>query len=197
VTDISAAEEQSADGRADLVLARQGDDDAFARLVAPLQRELHAHCYRMLGSPVDADDALQDAMVRAWRGIGRFEGRSTLRSWLYTVTTRTCLDTGKARSKRALPIDFGPSSEQVVLADTPRNDIAWLAPYPDTNIATDRGQPDEHYERREAIELAFIAALQHLPGNQRAALVMFDVLGFTAAEIASMMNTSSASVNSA
>ena len=157
----------------DLAAARAGDDAAFTRLVQPLHGELHAHCYRMLGSAHDADDALQDALLRAWRGLGGFEGRSSLRSWLYTVATRTCLDLVEGRARRALPMDFG-------------EDTAWLGPY-----------PDARYEQREAVELAFVAALQHLPGNQRAALLLFEVLGFSAAEIADVMATSTASVNSA
>ncbi|GHF08245.1 ECF RNA polymerase sigma factor SigG [Amycolatopsis deserti] len=173
----------------DLERARTGDDAAFTRLVEPLRRELHAHCYRMLGSVHDADDALQEALLRAWRGLPGFEGRASLRSWLYTVTTRTCLDAVERRGRRALPMDLGPSSDHVVTEDAPRTDVAWLGPYPTG--------PDARAEQREAVELAFVAALQHLPGNQRAALVLFEVLGFSAAEIASMMNTSAASVNSA
>ncbi|MET7397273.1 sigma-70 family RNA polymerase sigma factor [Dactylosporangium sp. NPDC005572] len=165
----------------DLDLARQGDDAAFTRLVEPLRRELHAHCYRMLGSVHDADDALQDALLRAWQGLGGFTGRGSLRSWLYTVATRTCLDLVAARGRRALPMDLGPSSDHAVVGAAPRTDVAWLEPY----------------EQREAVELAFVAALQHLPGNQRAALLLFEVLGFSAAEIAGMMDTSTASVNSA
>ena len=170
----------------DLDLARDGDDAAFNRLVEPLRRELHAHCYRMLGSTHDAEDALQDALFRAWRSLARFEGRSSLRSWLYTVATRTCLDSVEHRRKRALPIDLGPSSDSAVIGDVPLADVAWLGPY-----------PDARYEQREGVELAFVAALQHLPGNQRAALLLFEVLGFSAAEIATIMDTSTASVNSA
>ncbi|QXV62180.1 sigma-70 family RNA polymerase sigma factor [Amycolatopsis sp. TNS106] len=165
------------------------DEAAFDRLVEPLRRELHAHCYRLLGSAHDADDALQDALLRAWRGMDRFEGRGSMRTWLYTIVTRTCLDNATARGRRALPMDLGPSSERIVFEDAPASEVAWLGPYPDA--------PDARYERREAIELAFVAALQHLPGNQRAALVLFDVLGFSAAEIASIMDTSAAAVNSA
>ncbi|WP_240777529.1 sigma-70 family RNA polymerase sigma factor [Nonomuraea basaltis] len=173
----------------DLARARGGDDSAFTRLVAPLRRELHAHCYRMLGSAHDADDALQDALLRAWRRLGGFEGRSSLRSWLYTVATRTCLDLAETRGRRALPVDLGPASDGAVIGDAPRTDVAWLGPYPD--------DPDARAEQREAVELAFVAALQHLPGNQRAALLLFEVLGFSAAEIAAMMRTSATSVNSA
>ncbi len=178
----------------DLVRARAGDDAAFGRLVEPLRRELHAHCYRMLGSTHDAEDALQEALLRAWRGMAAFEGRSSLRSWLYTVATRTCLDGVAARGRRALPMDLGPASPRAVLGDLPRTEISWLGPYPDAGLS---GGPAARYEQREAVELAFVAALQHLPGNQRAALLLFEVLGFSAAEIATMMATSVASVNSA
>jgi RNA polymerase sigma-70 factor (ECF subfamily) len=172
----------------DLAAARAGDDAAFERVVAPLRRELHAHCYRMLGSSHDADDALQDALLRAWRGIARFEGRSSVRSWLYTVATRTCLDLAEARGRRALPMDLGPASSEPVLDAEPPTDVAWLTPYPDAALAV---------EERESVELAFVAALQHLPGNQRAALLLFEVLGYPAAEIAEIMATTTASVNSA
>jgi RNA polymerase sigma-70 factor (ECF subfamily) len=182
---------------ADLAAARGGDDEAFTRLVDPLRRELHAHCYRMLGSTHDADDALQEALLRGWRGLARFEGRSSLRSWLYTVTTHTCLDTVRTRGRRALPVDLGPASDRAVVGDTPLTDIAWLGPYPSAGLASVPAAPEARYEQREAVELAFVAALQHLPGNPRAALVLFEVLGFSAAEIATMMDTSVASVNSA
>jgi RNA polymerase sigma-70 factor (ECF subfamily) len=179
----------------DLVLARAGDDDAFDRLVRPLRRELHAHCYRMLGSTHDADDALQDALLRAWRGLAGFEGRASLRSWLYTVATRTCLDAVGTRGKRAMPVDLGPSSPRAVAEIAPRTDVAWLGPYADGDFGP--AAPGARYEQREAVELAFVAALQHLPGNQRAALLLFEVLGFSVAEIAATMNTSTTSVNSA
>lgn len=180
-----------------LASARGGDGAAFGRLVEPLRRELHAHCYRMLGSAHDAEDALQDALLRAWRGLGRFEGRSSLRSWLYTVATRTCLDSIEARGKRAMPVDLGPSSEHAVLESGPALDVAWLGPYPDRELDSGPITPEARYEQHESVELAFVAALQHLPGNQRAALVLFDVLGFSAAEIATVMDTSVTSVNSA
>jgi RNA polymerase sigma-70 factor (ECF subfamily) len=163
----------------------------------PQRRELHAHCYRMLGSVHDADDAVQEALLRAWRGLARFEGRSSLRTWLYTVATRTCLDLIDARGKRALPVDLGPSSERAVIDQLPRTDVAWLGPYPDAGLPDALAGPEARYEQREAVELAFVAACQRLPGNQRAALLLFDVLGFSAAEIAAMMGTSATSVNSA
>ncbi|MFJ6197304.1 sigma-70 family RNA polymerase sigma factor [Micromonospora sp. NPDC092111] len=185
------------DHEAALARARAGDDAAFTTLVAPLRPELHAHCYRMLGSPHDADDALQEALLRAWRGLPRFEGRSSLRSWLYTVATRTCLDLATGRGRRALPVDLGPASEQVVAEVPAAEHVRWLGPYPDAALTAAPAAPDARYEQREAVELAFVAALQHLPGNQRAALLLFDVLGFSAAEIAAMMGTSTTSVNSA
>lgn len=175
----------------DLARARAGDDAAFTRLVAPLRRELHAHCYGMLGSVHDAEDALQDGLVRAWKALAGFEGRSSLRSWLYSVVTHACLDAARRRGRRATPVDLGPASEHAVTGSAPRTDVAWLGPYPDAMLA------DARQEQREAVELAFVAACQHLPGNQRAALLLFDVLGFSAAEIAEMMRTSRASVNSA
>ncbi|WP_425501202.1 sigma-70 family RNA polymerase sigma factor [Phytoactinopolyspora alkaliphila] len=185
------------DARDDLDRARSGDDDAFRRLVEPLRGQLHAHCYRMLGSTHDADDALQDALVRAWRGLARFEGRSSFRSWLYTVATRTCLDSVERRGKRALPVDLGPSTDHAVVGDAPLSEVAWLGPYRDSGLSDGLLGPGARYEQREAVELAFVAALQHLPGNQRAALLLFDVLGFSAAEIAAIMDTTTTSVNSA
>jgi RNA polymerase sigma-70 factor (ECF subfamily) len=183
---------------ADLAQARIGDAAAFTRLVAPFRPELHAHCYRMLGSAHDADDAVQDSLLRAWRGLAGFEERSSLRTWLYTVATRTCLDLADARSKRAMPMDLGPSSDRAVIdGNTPLTDVAWLGPYPDTGVGQRSASPEARYEQREAVELAFVAALQHLSGNQRAALLLFDVLGFSAAEIAETMQTSATSVNSA
>ncbi|MEV6632993.1 sigma-70 family RNA polymerase sigma factor [Actinoplanes sp. NPDC051470] len=160
----------------------------FDDLVAPLRRELHAHCYRMLGSSHDADDAVQEALVRAWRGMDRFEGRGSARSWLYTIATRTCLDLIEKRGRRALPMDLGPASDHTVLTDAPVTEVAWLGPYPDAGLRA---------EERESVELAFVAALQHLPGNQRAALLLVEVLGFSAAEVAELMATTPASVNSA
>ncbi|NES12967.1 MULTISPECIES: sigma-70 family RNA polymerase sigma factor [Micromonospora] len=173
------------------------DQAAFTALVAPLRRELHAHCYRMLGSVHDADDALQDTLLRAWRGLPGFQGRGSLRSWLYTVATRVCLDAVAGRARRPLPVDLGPASPHAVPDSRPDRDVAWLEPYPDAGLAAVPVAPDARYEQRESVELAFVAAVQHLPGNQRAALLLFDVLGYSAAEIAAMMSTSTTSVNSA
>ena len=127
-----------------------------------------------------------------------FEERSSLRTWLYAVATRTCLDLAAARGKRAMPMDLGPSSDRAVIQGNARlTDVAWLSPYPDTGVGQGSASPEARYEQREAVELAFVAALQHLSGNQRAALLLFDVLGFSAAEIAEAMQTSATSVNSA
>jgi RNA polymerase sigma-70 factor (ECF subfamily) len=151
----------------------------FEQSVAPFRAELHAYCYRMLGSVHDADDALQDALLRAWRGLDRFEGRSSLRSWLYRIATNASLDLIARRPKRVLPIDDEP--EQL-----------WLEPYPDAALP-----PDADYEQRESVELAFVAAVQHLPATQRAALLLRDVLGFRASEVADALDTTVESVNSA
>jgi RNA polymerase sigma-70 factor, ECF subfamily len=164
------------------------DEAAYRRLVEPHRRELHAHCYRMLGSVQDAEDALQDALLRAWRGLEGFEGRSSPRSWLYRIATNTCLDAIAKRPKRILPID----NEQPVVEGV------WLEPFPDELLEDDGwAAPEARYEARESIELAFIAALQHLPANQRAVLILREVLGFSAKEVAGMLETTPASVNSA
>jgi RNA polymerase sigma-70 factor (ECF subfamily) len=152
----------------------------YEALVEPHRRELQAHCYRMLGSIQDAEDALQDALLRAWKALDRFEGRSTTRSWLYRIATNACLDAIAKRPKRVLPIDY---------EDAPPGETIWLGPCPDELV--------EGYEQREGIELAFIAALQHLPPNQRAVLILREVLGFSAKEVAGMLDTTPASVNSA
>ena len=156
------------------------DESAYRELVEPHRRELQAHCYRMLGSVQDAEDALQDALLRAWKALDRFEGRSSARSWLYRIATNACLDALARRPKRVLPIDDD---------DAPAGETLWLEPCPDVLA--------EGYEQRESIELAFIAALQHLPANQRAVLILREVLGFSAKEVASMLETTPASVNSA
>jgi RNA polymerase sigma-70 factor (ECF subfamily) len=156
------------------------------------RRELTAHCYRMLGSPFEAEDAVQETLLRAWRSLDRFEGRSALRSWLYRIATNVCLDMLQSRERRARPMDLGPAGEPVVEnLHTP--DVPWLQPVPDS-LVTD---PAEAVASRETIRLAFVAALQHLPPRQRAVLVLCEVLRWKASEAAELLDTSVASVNSA
>src|SRR5215210_2699807 len=142
--------------------AARGDETAFAQLVEPHRGELPAHCYRMLGSVYDAEDALQEAMVRAWKAIGKFEGRSSLRSWLYTIATNTCLNQIAKRPKRVLPLDHGPSTDPRDGVGEPLIESVWVEPYPDERLGMEDGlaAPEARYERRESVELAFIAAVQ-------------------------------------
>jgi RNA polymerase sigma-70 factor (ECF subfamily) len=185
--------------RALLAAARRGDEDAFGRLLAPHRAELHAHCYRMLGSVHDADDALQDALLRAWRGLPRFEGRSSLRAWLYRIATNACLNAIERRPARVLPLAYGPPSDPHVPHEPPLDEPIWIEPYPDAQLALADGlaAPAARYEQRESVELAFVAALQVLPPGQRATLIMREVLGFSAREVAESLGTTVASVNSA
>jgi RNA polymerase sigma-70 factor, ECF subfamily len=182
-----------------LEAARGGDRLAFDRLVETHQGELHAHCYRMLGSLHDAEDALQDALLRAWRGLPGHEGRSSLRTWLYRIATNACLDAIARRPKRVLPVDYGPPVEGPDHGAEPLPRSVWVEPYPDLELGLEDGRaaPDARYERREAVELAFIAALQHLPSRQRAVLILRDVLGFSAKEVAESLGSTATSVNSA
>jgi len=180
-----------------LATARAGDEGAYRRLVEPHHRELQAHCYRMLGSLHDSEDALQDALLRAWRGLPRFEGRGALRPWLYKIATNSCLDAIAKRQKRVLPLDYGPPTDAA--PGKPLVESVWIEPYPDEELGLEDGYatPEASYELRESVELAFVAALQHLPANQRAALILREVLGFSAQEVADTLDTSVASVNSA
>ncbi|HET9625646.1 MAG TPA: RNA polymerase subunit sigma-70 [Kofleriaceae bacterium] len=164
------------------------DREAFDRAVAAHRAELHAHCYRMLGSVHDADDAVQDALLAAWRGFAGFTGRGTVRAWLYQIATRACLRVLEQRPRRRLIADEPASDPRAPVAAMHREPV-WLEPYPD--------DPAAQLAQREAVELAFVAALQHLPANQRAALLVTDVLGFAASEAAALLETSVASLNSA
>src|ERR687894_917581 len=179
--------------------AGAGDEEAFARLAEPHRRALHAHCYRMLGSVTDAEDALQEALLKAWRGLPRFEGRSSLRSWLHTIATNACLRAIERRPKRVLPIDYGPAADPHDEPREPLTESVWVEPYPDEMLGLEDALagPDARYEQRESVELAFIAALQHLPARQRAVLILRDVLGFSAREVARALNTTPAGVDSA
>jgi len=182
-----------------LEAARAGDEDAYGQLLASYRGELHAHCYRMLGSVHDAEDALQEASLRAWRGLERFEERSSLRSWLYTIATNTCLNQIARRPKRVLPIDYGPSTDPHDGLGLPLAETVWVEPYPDETMGVEDGlaSPDARFERRESLELAFVAALQLLPASQRAVLILREVLGYSAKEVAATLETTVASVNSA
>jgi len=158
--------------------------------------ELTGYCYRMLGSPFDAEDAVQETMLRAWRAHERFEGRSSLRSWLYSIATNVCLDMLHGAGRRARPIDLGPASEPVLSNLTERPEAAWIEPIPDALLSSG-SDPAEATLARETVRLAFIAALQHLPSRQRAALILCEVLRFKASEVAELLQSSVASVNSA
>jgi RNA polymerase sigma-70 factor, ECF subfamily len=179
--------------------ARRGDEDAYRHLVEPHRAALDAHCYRMLGSVHDAEDAVQEALLRAWRGLARFEGRSSLRTWLYTIATNACLKALERRSKLVLPVDYGPATDPHEAPDEPLVESVWIEPYPDERLGLEAALagPEARYEQRESVELAFIAALQHLPARQRAVLILRDVLGFSGQEVAEALETTPASVYSA
>ena len=180
---------------ATLKAAQEGEEGAFARLVAPYRRELRAHCYRMSGSLHDADDLLQESLLRAWKGLGRFEGRSSLRTWLYKVTTNACVDALERRAPRLLPADLGPAASPGAAIGPPSLDQAWLGPCPaDLYLAA---SPETRQVERESVTLAFLVALQLLPAKQRAVLLLRDVLGWEASECAGLLDLSVAAVTSA
>src|SRR5687767_12165408 len=158
--------------------------------------ELIAHCYRMLASPFEAEDAVQETFIRAWRAFDRFEGRAALRSWLYRIATNVCFDMLNGRDRRALPMDLGPAREPIEANLHTLPEVTWIQPIPDASVAPE-GDPAEVAVARESIRLAFIAALQHLPPRQRAVLILCEVLRWQASEVAELLETSVASVNSA
>ena len=159
-------------------------------------KALTGYCYRMLGSPFEAEDAVQETALRAWRGYQGFEGRSSLRSWLFRIATNVCVDMAKGRERRALPIDLGPAQEPVASNLHTRSEAFWIQPIPDTSLAAEP-DPADVAVARDTIKLAFVAALQHLPARQRAALILCEVLRWKASEVAELLDTSVASVNSA
>src|SRR5215468_9245408 len=180
---------------ATLARAQAGDGEAFRELIQPYRGELQAHCYRILGSVQDAEDVLQEALLAAWRSLGRFDGRS-LRSWLYRITTNRCLNYLRGESRRPQPAGLpyqGAETTRLV----PSGDPWWLEPYPDDLLGDVAPGPEARYDARESIALSFVAGLQHLPPQQRAVLVLRDVLGFPAAEAAGILGTTAAAVNSA
>jgi RNA polymerase sigma-70 factor, ECF subfamily len=161
------------------------------------RRELTAYCYRMLGSPFEAEDAVQETLIKAWRNLDRFEGRAALRSWLYRIATNTCLDMLSSRERRARPMDLGPAQEPVESNLNTLPEVTWVEPVPDELVVSAGGDPAELAQTRETIRLAFVAALQHLPPRQRAVLLLCEVLRWQASEVAELLETSVASVNSA
>ena len=181
-----------------LARARAGDGDAFRELTEPHRRELHVHCYRMLGSLQDAEDALQDSLLAAWQGIGSFEGRASPRTWLYRITTNRCLNARRSASRRRAKEWDVPNVQPP--APTQLGEVVWLQPYPDAlldDVIDAPLGPEARYEQRESISLAFVTALQILPSRQLAVLVLRDVLGFRASEVADMLDATVESVNSA
>jgi len=179
--------------------------EAPSRTAAPIEledqleqyrSELIGYCYRMLGSPFEAEDAVQETLLRAWRGFGRFEGRAAFRSWIYRIATNVCLDMLDGRNRRARPMDLGPARAPVESNAHWLPEVAWLEPIPDSLLA-EEGDPAELAVTRETIRLAFVAALQHLPPRQRAVLILCEVLRWKAKEVADLLETSVASVNSA
>jgi RNA polymerase sigma-70 factor (TIGR02960 family) len=184
---------------ADLITrARSGDGDAFEELIEPYRRELQVHCYRMLGSFQDAEDALQNTLLAAWQGLERFEGRSSIRTWLYRIATNLCLNTLRSASRRPAKAWDIPDVEPP--EPTSLGEIPWLEPYPDALLESAINVPlgpDARYEQNEAISLAFVTALQALPPRQLAVLILRDVLGFHANEVAEMLDSTVESVNSA
>jgi RNA polymerase sigma-70 factor (ECF subfamily) len=182
----------------DLEAARNGNQDAFERLTAPHRYELLVHCYRILGSFEDAEDMYQETLVRAWQHLDSFEGRSSLRAWFYKIATNACLDALDTRKRRGLPKELYPRGDPTAPLPAASKEVLWVEPFPDEFID---GQPniypEARYEARESIMLAFVAALQKLPGRQRAALLLCDVLGWNAAEAADTLDMTVPAVNSA
>jgi RNA polymerase sigma-70 factor (ECF subfamily) len=172
-----------------------GDEllDAFA----PYRRELTGYCYRMLGSAFEADDAVQETLVRAWRAYGRFEGRASLRTWLYRIATNVCLDQLRGRNRRARPMDLGPSTTVAAAELIERDAATWVEPAPDGAMLPTSSDPAEMAVARDTLRLALVAALQHLPARQRAVLILREVLQWRADEVAELLDTTVASVNSA
>jgi RNA polymerase sigma-70 factor, ECF subfamily len=179
-----------------VAIAEQPVDEEFVRLADPFRRELLAHCYRMLGSIHDAEDLVQETYLRAWRSYDRFEGRSSLRTWLYRIATSACLTALEGRNRRPLPTGLGSPSGDPDETVVENNEVPWLEPVPDAVVGAEGTDPAAIVTSRESIRLALIAALQHLPPRQRAVLILRDVLKWRAAEVAEMLDTTTTAVNS-
>jgi RNA polymerase sigma-70 factor (ECF subfamily) len=181
----------------DSSLATRPSADELEQSFEQYRGELTAYCYRMLASPFEAEDAVQETLIRAWRSFAGFEGRAALRSWLYRIATNVCLDMLNGRERRARPMDLGPAREPVEANLNALPEVTWIEPVPDTLVVPPEGDPAEVAVARETIRLAFVAALQHLPARQRAVLILCEVLRWKASEVAELLDTSVASVNSA
>ena len=180
-----------------LVAARSGDREAFDRLTEPYRHELQVHCYRMLGSLLDAEDVVQETLLKAWRKLDTYQARASLRAWLYKIATNTCLDALSAGRRRGLPYGLYPEAARGAEALPPVTDPIWIEPFPDACLAPSPHSPEARYEAREAITLAFVAALQSLPPRQRAVLILRDVLGWGAGEVGELLELSPSAVYSA
>src|SRR5258708_11166972 len=185
----------------DLERSAERSDRDFVQLAEPLRRELKVHCYRMLGSLHEAEDAVQETYLRAWRSFASVDGRGSFRTWIYRIATNVCLDalSGRGHERRFLPDQRAPATSEMP-DGRPASDVEWLEPYPDADlegIADDAPNPEARYASREAVQLAFVAAIQQLPPRQRAVLLLCDVLGWSAAEVATLLGGSTASINSA
>jgi RNA polymerase sigma-70 factor (ECF subfamily) len=180
-----------------LAAAQTGDEGAFERLVAPYLRELRVHCYRMSGSLHEAEDLMQESLLKVWKGLAGFEQRADLRTWLYKVVTHVCLDALDKRGARVLPMELGPAAGPNEPFGAPRLEPIWLEPCPATLYRSGEPSPATHYETRQSVALAFLVAIQVLPAKQRAVLILRDVLGFQAAECATLLDLTVPAINSA
>jgi RNA polymerase sigma-70 factor (ECF subfamily) len=181
-----------------LSAALQGDANEFSRLTEPYRRELQAHCYRILGSLYEAEDLVQETLLRAWRRLDSFEGRSSLRAWLYKIATHACLDAlDRRKSRRTLPPGKAPAADPLTQISPPSSEPIWLEPYPDEWLVDSAAGPEARYLASESVTLAFLAALQGLPPRQRAVLILKDVLDWPASEVAQMTGLTTSAVNSA